>query len=119
MIQLPPAMCAATDEPATLLDTIFGRGAQVQGQQLHGTEAKNADVDALNEQALQTSPGQVRFPMAYSHLATIYSAPILSHSLHAQVDGFICNTPWKSSRGEQSLWIILTPFCPLCCVHTA
>ena len=66
MIQLPPAMCAATDEPATLLDTIFGTDeARFRDSNFMVGRGiltpKNADVDALNDRALQRFPGQVCF----------------------------------------------------------
>lgn len=74
MIQLPPAMCAATDEPAALLDRIFGTDEArfrdstfMVGRGI--LTPKNADVDALNDQALQRFPGQVWFPMAHNYLA--------------------------------------------------
>ena len=74
MIQLPPAMCAAIDEPATLLDTFFGPdearfrdSSFMVGRGI--LTPKNADVDALNDRALQRFPGQVCFLMAQSHLA--------------------------------------------------
>ena len=84
-------MCAATDEPATLLGTIFGTdearfrdSSFMVGRGI--LTPKNADVDALNDRALQTFPGQVCYCMAHSHLAASHSTPLSSHNLHAQVE---------------------------------
>lgn len=65
MIRLPPAMCAATQDPADLLKTIYGTDpAAFQDPSFMVGRGiltpKNADVDVLNEIALKTFPGQVR-----------------------------------------------------------
>ena len=84
-------MCAATEEPAMLLDTILGTDEArfIDSSFMVSTGIlipKKADVDALIDRALQRFPGQVCFPMAHSHLAASSYAAILSHNLHAQVD---------------------------------
>ena len=74
MIHVPPAMYAATDKP--IWTQFLGQRSPGSGTAASWCRgiltAKNTDVDALDDRALQISPGQVCFPMAHSHSPAIY-----------------------------------------------
>ena len=64
MIKLPGAMCVDGEDPAGLLDKVFGTDAAIFDQPSFMVgrgilTTKNADVDDFNAKALQRFPGQV------------------------------------------------------------
>ena len=128
--------CAASDEPAELMDTNFGIDKARFNFGDSSFMAKIADVDTLNPQTVHARCGSYApelfcwFDLPIDPLPgrRILPCPITcmpclsgwgSHII------LLCRrlfcwvpTPWNSSRGERFLWHILAPFCPLDCRHT-